>query len=102
MNDVLLRTFALPCDLLREDWPSLACRLMKSLEETASRKIMRTKQGHTIEYDEMSAVGAKPIIDNIDMVLAKYFGFTAEEIDYIINYDIKYRMGQESEGGDEE
>jgi hypothetical protein len=29
-------------------------------------------------------------------------GFTEEELDFIINYDIKYRMGKELEGEDEE
>ena len=38
---------------------------------------------------------SKPIIDEIDKVLAKHYGFTEEELDYIINYDIKYRMGNE-------
>ena len=28
-------------------------------------------------------------------ILASYYGFTEEELDYIINYDIKYRMGDE-------
>ena len=37
----------------------------------------------------------KPIIDEIDKVLAKHYGFTDEELDFIINYDIKYRMGDE-------
>ena len=47
----------------------------------------------------------KPIIDEIDKVLAKHYGFTEEELDFIIrsvlplasskNYDIKYRMGDE-------
>ena len=27
---------------------------------------------------------------------------TDEELDFIINYDIKYRMGKESENGEEE
>ena len=35
----------------------------------------------------------KPIIDEIDRVLAKHYGFTDEELDFVINYDIKYRMG---------
>jgi len=26
--------------------------------------------------------------------LAKHYGFTEEELDFIINYDIKYRMGE--------
>ena len=37
----------------------------------------------------------KSIIDKIDRVLAEHYGFTAEELDFIINYDIKYRMGLE-------
>jgi len=45
---------------------------------------------------------SKPIIDEIDTVLAEHYGFTEEELDFIINYDIKYRMGKELEGGEEE
>ncbi len=30
-------------------------------------------------------------------MLAKHYGFTDEELDFIINYDIKYRMGQDTE-----
>jgi len=41
---------------------------------------------------------SKPIIDEIDKVLAEHYGFTDEELDFIINYDIKYRMGKELEG----
>ena len=33
-------------------------------------------------------------------ILAKHYGFTDEELDFIINYDINYRMGQE-EGDDD-
>jgi len=38
---------------------------------------------------------SKPIVDKIDKLLAKHYGFTEEELDFIINYDIKYRMGDE-------
>ena len=38
------------------------------------------------------------VIDEIDKVLAKHYGFTDEELDFIINYDIKYRMGDELNG----
>ena len=45
---------------------------------------------------------SKPIIDEIDRVLARHYGFTDEELDFIINYDIKYRMGRgDNEEGDE-
>ena len=39
----------------------------------------------------------KEIIDEIDRVLAEHYGFTDEELDFILNYDIKYRMGRESD-----
>jgi len=41
---------------------------------------------------------SKAIIDEIDRVLAAHYGFTEEELDFILNYDIKYRLGRESEG----
>ena len=44
---------------------------------------------------------SKPIIDEIDTVLAQHYGFTEEELDFIINYDIKYRMGRDGGEADE-
>ena len=41
-------------------------------------------------------------MDEIDRVIAKHYGFTGEELDFIINYDIKYRMGRGDSEGDEE
>lgn len=38
---------------------------------------------------------SKHIMNAIDKVLARHYGFTEEELDFIINYDIKYRMGSE-------
>jgi hypothetical protein len=49
-----------------------------------------------IEYREYDVSGTKPIIDEIDRVLAQHYGFTDEELDFILNYDIKYRMGRDS------
>ena len=45
---------------------------------------------------------SKSVIDGIDRVLARHYGFTDEEIDFIINYDIKYRMGSDAETGAED
>ena len=42
---------------------------------------------------------SKPILDEIDTALAKHYGFSEEELDFIVNYDIKYRLGR---GGEEE
>jgi len=50
---------------------------------------------------EYSINSSKPIIDQIDCLLAQHYGFTQEELDFIINYDIKYRMGKELENGED-
>ena len=42
---------------------------------------------------------SKPIIDKIDRALAAHYGFSDEETDFIINYDIKYRMGRDNLNG---
>jgi hypothetical protein len=36
-------------------------------------------------------------MDEIDRELAKHYGFTEEELNFIINYDIKFRMGKDAE-----
>ncbi len=43
---------------------------------------------------------SKPITDEIDRVLTKHYGLTDEELDFIINYDIKYRLGRDGEDGE--
>ena len=45
---------------------------------------------------------AKPFFDEIDRILAQHYGFSDEELDFILNYDIKYRMGQDEVDGEDE
>jgi flagellar motility protein MotE (MotC chaperone) len=101
INDGLIRGFRIPEDWERTDWARLSRRLSTSIQDNSVRKTIATKQGHTIEYAEINALNSKSIIDEIDRVLAKHYGFTDEELDFIINYDIKYRMGQDTESDDE-
>lgn len=39
--------------------------------------------------------------NEIDTVLARHYGFTEEELDFIVNYDIKYRLGRDVESAEE-
>ncbi len=39
----------------------------------------------------------KPILDEIDTVLAGHYGFSAEELNFILNYDIKFRLCRSTE-----
>ncbi len=44
---------------------------------------------------------SKVLIDRIDVLLAEHYGFSSAELDFIINYDIKYRMGADAGEDDE-
>lgn len=71
-------------------------KLMMSYEtnKVVNKQFIRSKQAESI-FESFCPQLSKPIIDEIDKVLAKHYGFTEEELDFIINYDIKYRMGDE-------
>ncbi len=74
---------------------------MKDYKSNAVRKETEYKATGKVIYDEFYPRHSKLIIDEIDRTLAKHYSFTDEQLDFIINYDIKYRMGQDS-GGEEE
>ncbi len=75
-------------------------QLMKSYKTNRELK-NRVYDSGLIYYEEFYPAKSKSIIDEIDAILAKHYGFTEEELDFIINYDIKYRMGKELDNGDE-
>ena len=68
---------------------------MNDLQRHAQRKECMYNATGKVVYDEFYPKYSKPIIDEIDKVLAHHYGFTDEELDFIINYDIKYRTGKE-------
>ena len=66
----------------------------KYLDDLCYNSIIEVRQQSNgqIENQAFKVQKSKHIIDEIDRVLAKHYGFTDEELDFIINYDIKYRM----------
>jgi hypothetical protein len=77
---------------------SLCVKLMADLNRHSRIKKTFYQVVGEVQYQEFFFGESKPIIDEIDSVLAKDYGFTSEEIDFIISYDIKYRMGIELDG----
>lgn len=79
-------------DVVNTDLTRLAKELMKSLKDNSERRTQR--YGHdTLTIQCIIPKHSKAIIDAIDRALAKFYGFTDEELDFILNYDIKYRLG---------
>ena len=78
----------------------LAQTLMSDLQKNSVNRTMRF-QHDTLTVQCIYPKLSKPIVDEIDRVLARHYGFTEEELDFIINYDIKYRTGRDAESDDE-
>ena len=72
----------------------LSKNISHNLKMNSKRKETYYKNTGIVIYDEFYPKLSKPIIDEIDKVLAEHYSFTEEELDFIINYDIKYRMGK--------
>ena len=93
-----IENFPLGLDRMHEATKGRLCdltkRLMANFHQHKTRKEIRFKATGMVIYDEFNQKPSKPIVDEIDRVLAEHYGFTDEEFDFIINYDIKYRMGR--------
>ena len=68
----------------------------KYVQDLKGNSFMQTrfqKQTGETKTQSFKVQKSKLVVDKIDYILAKHYGFTEDELDYIINYDIKYRMG---------
>lgn len=77
----------------------IICALAESLEKDMDvnkiEQLINSKTRGEVITSYYQKKHSKLIIDKIDNALAKHYGFNEEELDFIINYDIKYRMGDE-------
>ena len=83
-------------DNTRHDLRKLATSLMVSFKQHKQRKETTYATTGKVVYDEFNQRESKVIVDQIDRALAPHYGLTDEELDFIINYDVKYRMGADA------
>lgn len=87
----------LPLDLTSIS-PSLQkalCQVSIELEEDLRRrsrmKPMTFRNQGILTIQCMYPARSKPQLDQIDCLLARYYGFSTEELDFLLHYDEKYR-----------
>lgn len=103
LNPSDITNFKFPTSILTNQvLVQISNKLQESLNENSWFQTRNQKQTGEVKIQSFTSALSKPILDEIDTTLAKHYGFTEEELDFIINYDIKYRMGKELENGDEE
>ena len=89
-----------PCPQNEENLAALGEKLAESYHKNKVVKSRFYGQSQVF-YEEYYPSESKAIIDEIDKALAEHYGFTEEELDFIINYDIKYRMGDKLSADEE-
>lgn len=68
-------------------------RLMDDYLKNSIVKNISTNRGE-LTYREYRVKRSKEIIDEIDLLLADYFQLNEEEVDFITNYEINFRLGR--------
>ena len=70
----------------------LGQKYLKDIAKHSSTLVRQQKSTGRTETQSFKIKNSKHVIDEIDRALATHYNFTENEIDFIINYDIKYRM----------
>lgn len=83
------------------EFTGLASRIMKRLEETSEIGEANYAVGGLVKFQRFRPKAAKELFDSVDDMLAGLYGLTPEQQDFIINYDVKYRMGLDGTEDDE-
>lgn len=71
-------------------------QLQADLQDNSIIKNVHYKTTGNVSYQEFYVKKSKHILDEIDKLLANHYGFTNEETEFIINYDLKFRLGDEN------
>jgi hypothetical protein len=73
--------------------------LLKLENDLLKNMVLKTTKEKTglSEQEEFYPKKSKKIIDNIEYILANYWGLNERELDFVINYYLKYRLGKEIE-----
>ena len=77
----------------------IAQELMADIRANSQMQVIKYQKAGTLRIQSTYPRLSKKIIDKLDAVLAKHYGFTEEELDFVINYEIKYRLGVELPAG---
>jgi Eco57I restriction-modification methylase len=73
----------------------LGNELMVDYRENSEQKI-RDGRNHTV-FTEFYPKLSKPLIDRIDQKIGEEIGLDDNELDHVMNYDVKFRMGADEE-----
>ncbi len=96
LNPYDLKQFPVPPDVLKDrKVAALGKKYLDDLRKNSTMLVRNQKQTGRTETQSFKIQKSKAIIDAIDAALAPHYGFTAEELNFVTNYDLKFRLGAE-------
>lgn len=81
----------------RKELAELSGQLMKSYRVHKATKEKTSKSTGHVVYEEFYPRLSKDVLDEIDQVLGRELGLSKEQLDFFLNFEIKYRMGASDE-----
>ena len=71
-------------------------RYVTDIEKNVNTRNVSAESKYTMDvFNEYKIVRSKAIIDEIDDYIGPLYGLTQEEIDFIKNYELEFRMAGE-------
>ena len=77
--------------------------IYNEIEESLNKNgklVTYNKKAGVTEYFEFKPRLSKTYFDKVDILLAEYYNFSDEELNFIINYDLRFRIDEDSNGED--
>jgi hypothetical protein len=80
---------------MRQELKDLCKELMEDYKKHSRLKKTEYKRTGKVVYQEFHPKESKTILDKIDDVLVKHYELSEQEAEYIKNFDLRFRMGEQ-------
>ena len=102
LNPMDIQAFPVPQDALNSAEIKIASeRYLQELAANSTMLVRQQKSTGRTETQSFKIQRCKPTIDQIDRLLGPLYGLDENEIDFVVNYDLKFRLGANGEETDE-
>ena len=102
LNPADIQSFPVPLSALDSDEVGKASeKYLKYLSQNSTMLVREQRSTGRTETQSFKIQKCKPTIDEIDRLIGPFYGLNDAELDFIVNYDLKFRLGSDSDTADE-
>lgn len=94
LNPSDIRSFPFPQNAANDrSLQELGREYLDDITAKSTMLVREQRQTGRTETQSFKIQQSKPTINKIDVVLAKHYALSEEEVEFVMNYDVKYRIG---------